>query len=41
MSKIICYLFHRKHWNKKRFLGYSDHNTIVNCNKCGYNLVID
>ena len=34
MKRIICYLFHRRYWNKKRFLGYSDHNTNVNCAKC-------
>jgi len=34
MTRIICFLFHRKYWSKKRFLGYSDHDTIAKCEKC-------
>ena len=41
MRKIICYLFHRKHWKKRRFLSYSDHNTLVKCNKCGVEMTLD
>jgi hypothetical protein len=41
MKKLICYLSHRKHWVRKRFLSYSDHNTIVNCEKCKCNFTID
>ena len=40
-KRIICYCFHREHWSKRRFLGYTDHNTEVKCNKCETEFTLD
>lgn len=41
MKKLICYLTHRKYWVTRRFLGYSDHNTLVDCQKCKCKFTLD